>query len=64
VRARAESEELMKTLPDSPNMDHLRQQAKDMLGQLRSSHPNAALSEAQAAIARQHGFHTWTALKD
>jgi hypothetical protein len=54
----------MKTLPDSPNMDHLRQQAKDMLGQLRSSHPNAALSEAQAAIARQHGFHTWTALKD
>ncbi len=54
----------MKTLPDSPNMDYLRQQAKDALGQLRSTHPNAALSEAQAAIARQHGFHTWTALKD
>jgi hypothetical protein len=54
----------MKTLPDSPNMGHLRQQAKDMLGQLRSTRPDAALSEAQAAIARQHGFHTWTALKD
>ena len=54
----------MKTLPDSPNLDHLRQQAKDMLGQLRTLRPDAALSEAQAATAEQYGFHTWTALKD
>ena len=54
----------MKTLPDAPNMDHLRQQAKDMLLRLRSTRPDATLSEAQAAIAHQHGFHTWTALKD
>ncbi len=54
----------MKTLPDAPNMDHLRQQAKDMLLRLRSTRPGATLSEAQAAIAHQHGFHTWTALKE
>ena len=64
VRAGVESEELMKTLPDSANLDHLRQQAKDMLGQLRSTRPDAALSEAQADTAEQYGFHTWTALKD
>jgi hypothetical protein len=54
----------MKTLPDSPNMDYLRQQAKDMLGLLRRTRPEAGLSEAQAALAQQHGFQTWTALKD
>jgi hypothetical protein len=54
----------MKTLPNSPDMDHLRQQAKDMVCQLRFLRPDATLSEAQAAIAEQHGFHTWTALKD
>jgi hypothetical protein len=41
-----------------------RQEAKDMLGRLRRTRPDAALSEAQSAIAQQHGFHTWTALKD
>ncbi len=64
MRARVESEDIMKTLPDSPNMDHLRQQAKDLLGQLRSARPGAGLSEAQVLVAQQYGFHTWTALKD
>ena len=54
----------MKTLPDSPNMGHLRQQAKDVLVHLRSTRPDATLSDAQAVIAEKHGFHTWTALKD
>ena len=50
MRARVESEDIMKTLPDSPNMDHLRQQAKDLLGQLRSARPGAGLSEAQVLV--------------
>jgi hypothetical protein len=54
----------MRTLPDSPNMDHLRQQAKDLLSQLRSTRPGAALSTAQVVVAQQYGFHAWTALKD
>lgn len=54
----------MKTLPDAPNMDHLRQQAKDVLMRLRSTHPAARLFDAQTVVAQQHGFHTWTALKD
>jgi hypothetical protein len=29
----------MKTLPDNPNLDHLRRQAKDLLAGLRDSRP-------------------------
>jgi hypothetical protein len=43
----------MKTLPDSPSLDHLRQQAKDILLQLRAVQPEATLSEAQALIAER-----------
>lgn len=53
----------MKTLPDSPSLDHLRQQAKDVLLQLRAVQPGATLSEAQALIAERYGFRTWPDLK-
>jgi Ser/Thr protein kinase RdoA (MazF antagonist) len=53
----------MKTLPDNPNLDHLRQQAKDLLAGLRDSEPTAKLSDAQAALAERYGFRTWTELK-
>ena len=53
----------MKTLPDSPSLDHLRQQAKDVLLQLRAAQPEATLSEAQALIAKRYGFRTWPDLK-
>ena len=53
----------MRTLPDSPSLDHLRQQAKDLLPHLRAVHPGAALSDAQTAVAEQYGYRTWTALK-
>jgi hypothetical protein len=53
----------MKTLPDSPNLDHLRQQAKDVLLQMRGVRPEATLSEAQTLIAERYGFHTWPDLK-
>lgn len=53
----------MKTLPDNPNLDHLRQQAKDLLAGLRDSEPAAKLSDAQASLAERYGFRTWTELK-
>nr|MDT0657502.1 phosphotransferase [Micromonospora sp. DSM 115978] len=53
----------MKTLPDNPHLDHLRQQAKDLLAGLRDSDPAVALADAQAALAQQYGFRTWTDLK-
>ncbi|MCW6011063.1 phosphotransferase [Micromonospora sp. CPCC 205371] len=53
----------MKTLPDNPNLDHLRQQAKDLLAGLRDSDPTASLADAQASLAEQYGFAGWTELK-
>jgi thiamine kinase-like enzyme len=50
-------------LPDSPNLDFLRQEAKDLLTALRESDPTAALSDAQRAVADQYGFRTWPDLK-
>src|SRR4051794_728802 len=53
----------MKTLPDNPNLAPLRQQAKDLLPQLRTVRPGASLSDAQALVAEQYGFRTWPDLK-
>ncbi|WP_129665578.1 phosphotransferase [Phytoactinopolyspora endophytica] len=53
----------MKVLPDSPNLDHLRQQAKDLLAGLRDSDHSATLAGAQASLADQYGFRDWTELK-
>lgn len=53
----------MRTLPDNPSLDHLRQQAKDLLAGLRDCDPAASLSAAQASLAQQYGFRSWTELK-
>jgi Ser/Thr protein kinase RdoA (MazF antagonist) len=53
----------VKTLPDNPNLDHLRQQAKDLLAGLRDSEPGTTLAQAQASLAEQYGFPAWTDLK-
>jgi aminoglycoside phosphotransferase (APT) family kinase protein len=53
----------MKMLPDNPNLDHLRRQAKDLLPGLRDSDPHASLANAQSSLAEQYGFRTWTDLK-
>ncbi|MEW5917542.1 MAG: ankyrin repeat domain-containing protein [Gemmatimonadota bacterium] len=50
-------------LPDSPNLDWLRKQAKRRLAELREGNPDAQLAEAQLAVARQYGFRSWRALK-
>ncbi|HVM13804.1 MAG TPA: hypothetical protein VM287_05700 [Egibacteraceae bacterium] len=53
----------MRTLPDSPNLDHLRQQAKDVLAQLQAARPGATLADAQARVAELYGFRTRPDLK-
>jgi len=53
----------VRTLPDNPNLDHLRQQAKDLLAGLRETHPTTTLAAAQASLAAQYGFPAWTDLK-
>lgn len=48
-----------RTLPDHPNLRHLKDQAKDLLkaGTARS------LADAQFKIAREYGFPSWPKLK-
>jgi len=53
----------VKTLPDNPNLDHLRRQAKDLLAGLRDSRTELSLADAQAMLAQRYGFRTWTDLK-
>ncbi|HEY9293015.1 MAG TPA: phosphotransferase [Microlunatus sp.] len=52
----------MRILPDSPNLDFLRREAKELLGALRENDPTSRLSDAQRQIAEQYGFHTWPEL--
>jgi ankyrin repeat protein len=51
------------SLPDAPNLDWLRKQAKRTLGQLRKTNPAAKLADAQFDLAKQYGFSSWRALK-
>lgn len=53
----------MKTLPDNPDLNHLRQQAKDLLAGLRDTDPTTSLAAAQRSLAQQYGFPNWTDLK-
>jgi hypothetical protein len=50
-------------LPDNPNLEWLRKQAKTHLSELRRVNPGAKLSEAQFEIANRYGFSSWRALK-
>jgi ankyrin repeat protein len=50
-------------LPDNPNLEWLRKQAKTRLTELRTSNPNAKLAEAQFEVAKQYGFSSWRVLK-
>ena len=53
----------MSVLPDKPDLDWLRKQAKRRLQELRHTTPTAQLSEAQFALAKDYGFSSWRALK-
>jgi ankyrin repeat protein len=52
-----------RSLPDSPNLEWLRKQAKRRVDALRVTNPSATLSAAQHEIAREFGFPSWRALK-
>lgn len=51
------------SLPARPDLDWLRRRAKERLAQLKTARPGARLAEAQLALAREHGFASWRALK-
>ena len=44
------------SLPDNPNLDWLRKQAKRRLAELREANPDAQLADAQFELATQYGF--------
>jgi ankyrin repeat protein len=50
-------------LPDNPNLEWLRKQAKARLAELRQANPRARLAEAQFELAKRYGFSSWRALK-
>jgi ankyrin repeat protein len=53
----------MASLPETPNLEWLRKQAKRRLEELRQTDPEARLADAQFELARQYGFSSWRALK-
>src|SRR5262245_42123296 len=50
-------------LPEHPSLEYLKKLAKDRLAELRRSDPKLRLSDAHLAVARDHGFRSWRALK-
>jgi hypothetical protein len=50
-------------LPQFPNLEHLKNQAKDVLCVVRRRNPAWKLAHAQHAIARGYGFTSWPALR-
>jgi ankyrin repeat protein len=50
-------------LPDRPSLEYLKKLAKDKLQGLRRADSTARLADAQLAVARQHGFTSWRALR-
>jgi ankyrin repeat protein len=50
-------------LPSHPNLNWLKNRAKEKLQQLRALQPTARLAQAQLAIARAYGFPSWRELK-
>ena len=52
-----------RSLPDAPNLEWLRKQAKRKLQALRRANLAATLSDAQFDLAKELGFTSWRALK-
>jgi ankyrin repeat protein len=50
-------------LPEKPNLDWLRKQARRRLAESRQGNASATLAEAQFELAKEHGFPSWRALK-
>jgi Ankyrin repeats (3 copies) len=50
-------------LPDRPNLEWLKKNAKRTLERLRAERPSARLADAQLALAREYGFDSWRKLR-
>lgn len=50
-------------LPERASLEYLKKLAKERLAALRAIDPAAKLADAQLAVAREHGFASWRALK-
>ena len=58
---------MSRQLPEKPNLEHLKKQAKDLLRQLQQNDTaaeSAKLADAQHLIAREYGFANWAKLKE
>ena len=54
---------MSRDLPERPNLDHLKKQAKALLRKLREDNATATLADAQHTLAREYGFASWPKLK-
>ena len=52
-----------RTLPSRANLEHLKNEAKQRLKEMRSQNPAARLADAQLLVARDYGFASWRRLK-
>jgi hypothetical protein len=52
-----------RALPAHPNLEHLKNEAKQRLRSLRESDATAKLADAQFQLAREYGFTNWRQLK-
>lgn len=55
---------MSRTLPARPDLDWLKNRAKQALKDLRRKTPEARLADAQLATSREYGFPSWRALKE
>lgn len=54
---------MFRQLPARPDLEHLRNQAKELLQELQRRDPGAQLADAQHTLAREYGFPSWPKLK-
>ena len=52
-----------RSLPERPNLDHLKNEAKALHKTLRVQNPDVKLTDAQRQLAREYGFPTWAKLR-
>jgi ankyrin repeat protein len=52
-----------RSLPERPNLDHLKNEAKALHKTLREQNPDVKLTDAQRQLAREYGFPTWARLR-
>jgi hypothetical protein len=54
---------MSRNLPDRPNLEFLRKEAKALLESMQARQLRSQLADAQFALARDYGFDSWPRLK-